>query len=210
MRDITPELDQYASEHSTAEDALLIELREFTLANVDQPQMQVGHVEGQLLKTLIQISGTKKVLELGTFTGYSALVMAQGLPEDGRLVTCDINAETTAIAQKFWDKSPHGKKIELKLGPALETIQSLDEEFDLVFIDADKSNYINYYHAVLPKVKSGGLIVIDNVLWGGEVLNPKDSRSKLIDELNKIISEDKNVEAVMLTVRDGITIAIKK
>lgn len=210
MRNITPELDQYASKRSTPEDALLVKLREFTYANIDQAQMQVGHVEGQLLKTLVKISGAKKVLELGTFTGYSALAMAMGLPKDGKVITCDIDQKVTAVAQKFWAKSPSGEKIELKLGPALEILQALNEEFDLVFIDADKTNYINYYEAVMPKMRSGGIIIIDNTLRGGRVMNPQSASDKVTAELNNLIAKDDRVEAVILTVRDGITIAIKK
>lgn len=210
MRDIFPKLEDYAKDHSTKEDPLLVALASYTRENVAYPQMQIGHVEGNLLRLLVKLSGAKKILEIGTYTGYSALAMAMSLPEDGKLITLDIDAEVTNVAQKFWDKSPHGKKIELKLGNALETIKNLADDFDFIFIDADKDNYVNYYNAVLPKVKSGGVLVVDNALRGGAVLNPKSPNDKATAKLNDVIAKDDRVEAVVLTVRDGITIAIKK
>jgi caffeoyl-CoA O-methyltransferase len=135
--------------------------------------------------------------------------MAEGLPDDGKLITCDIDPETTKIAKKYWSRSTHGKKIELKLGPALETLKTIEGLFDLVFIDADKVNYINYWELCLPKVRPGGLLVIDNVLWSGSVLNPEDETERAIDEFNKHVYNDKRVEVVMLPIRDGVTLAWK-
>ena len=135
--------------------------------------------------------------------------MAEGLPDDGKLITCDIDPETTQIAKKYWSRSPHGKKIELKLGPALETLKTIEGLFDLVFIDADKVNYINYWELCLPKIRRGGLLVVDNVLWSGSVLNPEDETERAIDEFNNHVYNDKRVEVVMLPIRDGVTLAWK-
>ena len=158
---------------------------------------------------LVRLLRAKRILELGTFTGYSSLLIAEGLPDDGKLITCDIDTETTKIAKKYWSRSPHGKKIELKLGPALETLKTIEGLFDLVFIDADKMNYINYWELCLPKIRRGGLLVIDNVLWSGSVLNPEDETERAIDEFNKHVCTDKRVEVVMLPIRDGVTLAWK-
>jgi caffeoyl-CoA O-methyltransferase len=134
--------------------------------------------------------------------------MAEGLPDDGKLITCDIDPKTTQIAQKYWSRSPHGKKIELKLGPALETLKTIEGSFDLIFIDADKMNYINYWELCLPKIRRGGLLVIDNVLWSGSVLNPEDETERAIAQFNKHVC-DERVEVVMLPIRDGVTLAWK-
>jgi caffeoyl-CoA O-methyltransferase len=157
----------------------------------------------------VRLLRAKRILELGTFTGYSSLIMAEGLPDDGKVITCDIDPVTTEIAKKYWSRSPHGKKIELKLGPALETVKTIVGLFDLVFIDADKVNYINYWELCLPKIRRGGLLVIDNVLWSGSVLNPEDETERAIAEFNKHVSNDERVEVVMLPIRDGVTLAWK-
>ncbi len=203
-------IEKYAVRSSSPERYLFKGLARRTHADTECPQMQVGHLEGNFLRLLVKISGAKRVLEIGTFTGYSALAMAEALPADGRLVTCDIDPKTTAIAQEFWKKSPHGKKIELRLGPALETIRKVRGPLDLVFIDADKTNYLNYWKACLPKMRRGGLLVADNVLWSGKVLRPRDAATRAIVAFNRYVAKDPHVEAVMLTVRDGITLACKK
>lgn len=207
---INPLVDAYAAAHSTEESSLLKELSRETHAKTELPQMLVGHLEGAFLRTLIRVTQAKSVLEIGTFTGYSALAMAEGLGASGKLITCDINAVTTKIAKKYWARSPHGKKITLKLGPALKTIPTLKGKFDLVFIDADKDNYLNYWEACLPRVREGGLIVVDNVLWSGRVLKPKDYTDRVIARFNNFIRRDSRVEIVMLSVRDGMTLAVKK
>ena len=205
------DLHNYVYQHSSPEEEILKELHQVTKKKFPQAiRMISGHVETSLIRILLKISKAKKVLEIGTFTGYSALAMALALPEDGQVITLDIDERSTSLAKEFWNKIPAGKKIELKLGPALETIKNLDNDFDLVFIDADKNNYLNYYEAVFSKVKNGGLIVVDNTLWNGEVLDPQDKQAKAIDGLNQKISQDGRVEAVILTVRDGVTIARKK
>lgn len=210
MRITDPSIDAYTHAHSTEESPLLKELARETHAKTTLPQMLVGHLEGAFLRTLVKISKAKRVLEIGTFTGYSALAMAEGLGASGKIITCDINAETTAIAKKFWARSPHGKKIQLKLGPALETLKTLKGPLDFVFIDADKENYQNYWEASLPLVRPGGLLVVDNVLWSGKVLKPKDYTDRVIARFNNFIRRDSRVEVVMLPVRDGMTLAIKK
>ncbi len=207
---VNPEIESYAARHSSPEPALLKQLVRATWARTEIPQMQVGHLEGSVLRLLMRIARAKRVLEIGTFTGYSALAMAEGLPPDGHLITCDIDPDATAIAQAYWAKSPHGKKIELRLGPATDTVRRLTGSFDAVFIDADKENYLRYWELCLPKVRTGGLLLTDNTLWSGRVLHPKDSSDRAIVAFNRHVAADKRVEAVLLTIRDGLTLAVKK
>jgi len=207
---ISEEIEEYCARHSVRESSLLTELAKETYRSTDLPQMMVGQVEGDFLRLLVRILNAHRILEIGTFTGYSALAMAEGLPEDGKLITLDINSNSTEIAKRYWAQSPHGKKIELKLGPALQTIKTLEGPFDMVFIDADKENYVNYWEASLPKIRSGGILVADNVLWSGRVLHPQESSDKAIVAFNKFVASDSRVESVMLTVRDGMTVAWKR
>ena len=204
---ISDEIDAYANARSTPESALCRELAEETRAKATNPQMMVGNTEGLFLRALVRAMGARRILEIGAFTGYSALAMAEGLPEDGNLITCDIDPESTAIARAFWARSPHGDKIELRLGPALDTIDGLDGPFDLVFIDADKGGYIDYWEAVVPIVRKDGVIVADNVLWSGRVLDPRDPDDKALAAFNEHVAADGRVEQVMLPVRDGISVA---
>lgn len=208
---ISPEISDYCDRMSHHEPSLLSELKKETYAKTEIPHMLVGQVEGRLLKMLVQLIGARYALEIGTFTGYSALSIAEGLPEDGRLITCDINENSTAIARKYFAQSPHSHKITLKMGYALDTIANLPDGIDFVFIDADKENYKNYYDAVLPKLRRGGLIVIDNCLWSGAVLHPstKDPETLAIVQTNELASRDERVENVLLSVRDGINIIRK-
>jgi caffeoyl-CoA O-methyltransferase len=207
---VSEELEDYVGRHCVPADALKQALKKETYEKTSAPGMQSGQVEGTLLRMLVQLSGARRVLEIGTFTGYSALSMAEGLPDDGELITCDIDPEATAMAQKYWDQSPHGAKIRLRLAPALDTIATLEDGLDFVFIDADKHNYPNYYEACLPKVRTGGLIAVDNVLWSGAVLDPQDETTRIIDQFNQTVAADDRVDVVMLTVRDGITLARKR
>jgi caffeoyl-CoA O-methyltransferase len=209
-RFIDQEVEAYAKRRTQQEPVLLQTLETETWKTMEWPQMLSGRLSGRFLKLLVQISGAKNVLEVGTFTGYSALCLAEGLPENGRVITCDINEKCAKLAQKYFDQSPHGKKIALKLGPALTTIAQFDGLIDLAFIDGDKVNYQNYYEALVNKVRPGGLIVIDNCLWSGLVLAPTDPSSIAIDSLNELISRDERVENVILTVRDGLNIVRKK
>ena len=203
-------VEAYAEEHTTAPDALLAELAAETRATMAAPQMLTGTIEGRFLELLVAGSGAKRVLEIGTFTGYSALSMAAALPEDGRIDTLDIEPKHAEVAQRYFDRSPHGSKITLHLGPALETIAKLEGEFDFVFIDADKPNYDAYYEAVLPRLSERGLIAIDNTLWSGRVLDPPDETTTLIAALNDKLAADDRVVAVQLTVRDGVTLVRRR
>jgi caffeoyl-CoA O-methyltransferase len=203
-------LEEYAERHSTAPDPLLAELAQETKETMSSPQMLTGPIEGRFLELLIAGTGAKRVLEIGTFTGYSALSMAAALPPGGRIDTLDIEPKHAEVAQRYFDRSPHGDKITLHLGPALETIGSLEGEFDFVFIDADKDNYDAYYEAVLPRLSQGGLIAIDNTLWSGRVLDPPDETTKLIAALNDKLAADDRVVVVQLTVRDGVTLVRRR
>ena len=207
---VDEKLEAYALRHSRPESKLFKKLVRETYARTRLPQMQVGHLEGSFLRLLVKISHARKILEIGTFTGYSALAMAEGLPKNGRLMTCDIDLETTKIARSFWAQSPHGKKITLKIGLAVETLKKLKGPWDMVFIDADKENYTRYWELCLPKVRRGGLIAVDNVLWSGRVLNPEEATDHAMVAFNKRVLRDKRVEALMLPIRDGMTLAVKK
>jgi caffeoyl-CoA O-methyltransferase len=207
MRDLVlPEIEVYAEAHSAAESAVCRALREETYRTMDLPQMVVGPLEGAFLKVMAQMVRAGHVLEIGTFTGYSALCLAEALPETGRVLTCEVDPDAAAIARKYFAKSPHGNKIELRMGPALETLRSLNGPFDLIFIDADKGNYLNYYRRALELVGETGVILIDNVLWSGDVLlrPPPDRSTAVIQELNRTIAEDPGVTAVLVTIRDGV------
>jgi len=204
------DIDRYAEEHSTPPAAFLAELAAETVAETDAPTMMVGPVEGRFLEALVSMSRARRVLEIGMFTGYSALSMAAALPPDGRLITCDINPASEAIARRHIEASPYADKIEIRMGPALETLSRLDGPFDFVFIDADKTNYRNYYEAVLPKLSDNGFVAVDNVLWSGKVLYADepdvDDDTRAIAEFNDFVRNDPRVVAVMLTVRDGVTL----
>ena len=205
-------IEEYATAHTTPPADLLNELEAYTIANCEFPQMLVGRLEGTLLKILVKLTGARRILEIGLYTGYSALFMAEALPDDGEIISCEINPDNAKVAQSFLDRSPHGHKIKIRLGPALETIKGLPAEavFDLVFVDADKENYTNYYEAVMPKLRSGGIIVADNVLWSGNVLKPKEATDRAIVAFNNHIQQDARTENVMLTVRDGVMLAVKR
>ena len=210
MNFIDEAVEQFAHDHTEPENDLYVRLRDETYAEMDSPQMQVGRIEGRFLKMLVRLTGARRILEIGMFTGYSALMMAEGLPDDGQLITCDVNPRAEAIARRYFSESPHGHKIEVRMGPALETIKSLTAPIDMVFIDADKTNYSNYYEAVLPLLKPGGLIVADNVLWSGRVLNPASADDHAIVAFDKLVQSDSRVENVCLTVRDGMMLAWKR
>jgi caffeoyl-CoA O-methyltransferase len=204
-------VEEYAVQHTTVLLDLFERLEAETREKTTAPQMMVGRLEGGFLAALVRLSRAKRILELGTFTGYSSISMASALPDDGRIITCDVDPDATAIARRYMDESGHGDKIEIRLGPALETIDALDGPFDLVFIDADKPNYENYYEAVLPKLADHGLVIADNVLWSGRVVEADgDDSTQAIKAFNEHVKNDPRVVSVMLTVRDGMTLVQKR
>ncbi|HEY1371790.1 MAG TPA: class I SAM-dependent methyltransferase [Candidatus Binatia bacterium] len=210
MLPVPEEIEAYAERHTRGMSDLHATVWKDTYEKTKSPRMMVGPLEGAFLRLLVRITAAKRVLEIGMFTGYSALAWAEALPEGGRLVTCDVNPETTKMAQGYFEKSPHGHKIEVRLGPALDTLKTLQGPFDICFIDADKTGYDAYYDACLPLTRQGGLIVLDNMMQAGKVLNPTDDRVRAVDALNKRIQKDPRVENVLLPVRDGIMLAYKR
>ena len=211
MNLLDPALDQYTHDHTTPRGPIFDALRDVTFATMKSPNMQVGRVEGALLALLCRLMGARRVLEIGTFTGFSALAMAEALPDDGALLTCDIDPEATATARSFFDRSPHGRKIQILLGPALATIAALPHDpFDLAFIDADKEHYTEYYEAILPRIRPGGLMVADNTLWSGKVLAPQAETDHAIVRFNAHVTADPRVDNVLLSVRDGMMLAYRR
>lgn len=213
MKDLVPpSIEAYAEVHSWAESGLCRALREETVRTMEFSQMVVGPLEGALLKMMVRLVGATRVLEIGMFTGYSALCFAEALPAAGRIITCEIDEKPAALARQYFSRSPQGGKIEVRMGPALETLRDLTGPFDLIFIDADKVNYVNYYRRALELVSASGVILIDNVLWSGDVLKqpPPDQSTAVIQELNRVVSTDPNVDAVLVTVRDGVLIVKPK
>ena len=209
MEFLDEKIEEYAFNHTSYEGNLLKSLEEETYEKLEIPQMTTGRIEARFLKLLARLVGAKRILEIGTFAGYSALSMAEALPEDGELITCEIDPEAIVFAKRYFDLSPHGKKIALLEGAALDSLKSISGPFDMAFIDADKENYSNYYEAILPMIRYGGLIAVDNVLWSGRVLDPKDKSDKAIHQFNERVIQDKRVESVLLTVRDGLNCIIK-
>lgn len=209
---IGPELEAYVAAHTSAEGPLLARLRAETQASLTDPQMQVGPVEGALLRLIVALARPRTVLELGTFSGYSAIAMAAALPEGGRLITCDIDPVATAVARRYFAEAGLAGRVELRLGPALDSIAALAREGvrpDLVFIDADKPSYVAYWDAVLPLLPVGGLVVADNTLWSGKVVHPVEASDHAIVAFNARVVADPRVEHVLLSVRDGVMIARK-
>ncbi len=208
---VDPALEAYTEAHTTAQPPLLAELEAETKRSLDSPGMMVGAVEGRFLQVLVWITGARRVLEIGTFSGYSALSMAAGLPPDGRIVSCEIEPRHAEVARRFVADSAFSDRIEIRLGPALETIADLAGPFDLVFIDADKTSYAAYYEAVLPKLADRGLIVVDNTLWSGRVLDDTDDGvdTVAIRAFNDLVANDARVVCVQLPVRDGVTLLAK-
>ena len=205
---VDPRVETYSEEHTTPDGELFDRLAAETREKTTAPQMMVGRLEGRFLGVLVSSLRAQRVLELGTFTGYSSISMALALPLGGRVVSCDVNEETTAIARRYAEEAGVADRIEYRLGPGLETIAQLDGTFDLVFIDADKPNYINYYEATLPLLADGGLIVVDNTLWSGRVVDEddQDESTRAIRALNDHVAKDPRVENVLLTVRDGMNL----
>lgn len=209
MIDFTEGIQEYAIKHSDREASILYDLTEATRDAVKGPAKISGHIVGTFLRMLVQITNSKSILEIGTFSGYSSLAMAMGLPEDGKLVTLDNNKEMAALAREYWDRTHLGKLIELKLGDVVETLKEVEGPFDMAFIGGTKNDYVDYWDAAVEKVKSGGIIVVDNVLLSGTVLNPKDEMAKTIDAFNEHVRYDQRVQRLMLTLHDGLTLARK-
>jgi len=208
---VDPEVEAYAEAHTEPPDDVLARLAEETRERTEIPQMMVGPVEGRFLGFLVRALRAKRVLEVGTFTGYSSISMARALPPDGSSTSVDVNAETTDIARRYAAEAGVADLIDYRVGPGREVLAELEGPFDLVFIDADKDGYVDYYEAALPLLADEGLIVSDNVLWSGRVVSePDDDSTRAIQHFNEHVRNDDRVETVMLTVRDGMTLVRKR
>ena len=211
--DIVPEpIEGYAADHTTPPEPLLAAVADETRRTLQSPQMLTGTIEGRFLEMLVYASGARRVLELGTYSGYSALSMAAGLAPGGHIDTCEVEERHAEVARRYIEQSPHADKITIHLGPALETIERLEGDFDFVFIDADKPNYVNYYEAVLPRLTERGLIAADNTLWSGRVVDEdaQEEGTLAIRAFNEHVRSDPRVTSVMLSVRDGVTLVRPK
>jgi len=210
MHFISQDLENYIEQHSEKEPELLAALNKETYQKVLLPRMLSGHFQGRVLSMLSKLIRPVNILEIGTYTGYSALCLCEGMQENGTLHTIDIKEELVDFQRKHFDKSPWGNQIVQHLGEALDIIPTLDMKFDLVFIDADKENYINYFELIVPKMNQGGIILSDNVLWSGKVLeplSPKDISTKILLEYNLLLKNDSRAETVLLPIRDGLTVS---
>mgnify|MGYP003637270597 FL=1 len=210
MHFISPELEDYIEQHSEKEPALLAALNKETYQKILLPRMLSGHFQGRVLSMLAKLIRPVNILEIGTYTGYSALCLCEGMQDNGQLHTIDIKEELVDFQRKHFDKSPWGKQIFQHLGSAIDIIPTLDIKFDLVFIDADKENYLNYWELIVPKMNKGGIILSDNVLWSGKVLEPlqkNDTSTQVLLEYNALLKNDLRVETVLLPIRDGLTVS---
>ncbi|MGH8775706.1 MAG: O-methyltransferase [Jiangellaceae bacterium] len=211
---LTDELHAYIVEHGTPPDDLQQRLIDETAALGGVSKMQTAPEQGAFMTLLCRLSGARAAIEVGTFTGYSALAIARGLPDDGHLLCCDVSEEWTAIARRYWEEAGVGDKIELRIGPALDTLRSLPsaEEFDLAYIDADKESYVAYADEIVPRLRSGGLLLVDNTLWSGEVADPEivDDNLVAIRAFNNTLAADGRLEVVVLPIADGLTLARKR
>ncbi|MGW5054671.1 O-methyltransferase [Actinokineospora sp. NPDC004072] len=214
--DVLPaELSNYLLAHSTPADPVLRDLAAETARTFpDALSMQISHDEGEFLTMLVRLTGARRAIEVGVFTGYSSICIARGLPEDGTLLACDVSEEWTAVARRYWERAGVAEKIDLRLAPALETLQGLplEESYDIAFIDADKVSYPAYYEEIVTRLRPGGVVLLDNVLRGGRVLNPDpaDEATAAILRTNELVVADSRVDVVMLPLRDGVTIARKR
>ena len=210
MHFISQELEDYIEKHSEKEPDLLAALNKETYQKILLPRMLSGHFQGRVLSMLSKLIRPVNILEIGTFTGYAALCLCEGMQENGQLHTIDIKEELETIQRKYFDKSPWGSQIFQHLGEAIAIIPTLELKFDLVFIDADKENYLNYFELILPKMNKGGIILSDNVLWSGKVLEPlqkNDISTKVLLEYNELLKNDPRIETVLLPIRDGLTVS---
>lgn len=210
MHFISQELEDYIEKHSQNEPELLAQLNKETYQKILLPRMLSGHFQGRVLSMLSKLIRPVTVLEIGTYTGYASLCLCEGLQENGQLHTIDIKEELVDFQRKYFDKSPWGNQIFQHLGEAISIIPNLDLKFDLVFIDADKENYLNYFEMIVPKMNKGGIILSDNVLWSGKVLEPlqkNDSSTESLIRYNELLKNDPRVETVLLPIRDGLTVS---
>ncbi len=210
MHFISEELENYVALHSEDEPKLLAELNRETHQKILKPRMLSGHFQGRVLSMLSKLVNPKNILEIGTYTGYATLCLAEGLQENGTIDTLDNNEELFNFQRKYFDKSSYGNQIVQHLGNALDIIPTLDKKYDLVFIDADKENYINYFNVILPKINKGGIILSDNVLWSGKVLEEvkkNDKSTHILLKYNQLLKQSDKVETVLLPIRDGLTVS---
>jgi predicted O-methyltransferase YrrM len=210
MHFLPEEIDDYVVNHSQQEPEILHHLSKETWQKVLNPRMLSGAFQGRVLSMISKLVKPLIILEIGTYTGYSALCLAEGMAENGKIITIDKNEELETLQNKYFEKSGYRNQIEQKVGNALEIIPKIDQKFDLVFIDADKANYLNYFHLIIDKMNSGGIILSDNVLWSGKIieeLDPKDLDTKVLLEYNKLLNSDDRIETVLLPIRDGLTIS---
>jgi caffeoyl-CoA O-methyltransferase len=210
MHFLPEKIDDYVVKHSQQEPQLLKELVRETWQKVLNPRMISGAFQGRVLSMIAKLVNPKTILEIGTYTGYSALCLAEGLQEDGIIFTIDKNEELETLQNKYFEKSGFRNQIQQLVGDATQIIPTIDKKFDLVFIDADKSNYINYFHLIIDKMNPGGIILSDNVLWSGKIvehLNPKDKDTKILLEYNRLLNTDHRIETVLLPIRDGLTVS---
>ncbi len=207
-----PEMDRYLENHTSAEPALLKQLRKETYQKTTQPHMISGYLQGRFLSILSQMAQPQNILEIGTFTGYATLCLAEGLAKDGKITTVDVNEELSYLPKKYFQESEYRDQINFHLEDAAQFLKKTTEEFDFIFIDADKENYVEYFLLLKDKIKSGAVLLFDNVLWYGKVLeeNPKQKSTQIIQLLNEMISKDRNFENLILPLRDGLHIVRKK
>jgi caffeoyl-CoA O-methyltransferase len=210
MHFLPEEIDNYVVNHSQQEPEILQELSKETWQKVLNPRMLSGAFQGRILSMISKLIRPTSILEIGTYTGYSALCLAEGMSSEGKIITIDKNEELETLQNKYFEKSGYRNQIEQRVGNAVNIIPKIDRKFDLVFIDADKSNYINYFHLIIDKMNSGGIILSDNVLWSGkivEALDPKDIDTTVLLAYNKLLNSDDRIETVLLPIRDGLTIS---
>jgi caffeoyl-CoA O-methyltransferase len=210
---VTPAVNDYLLAHSEPADDVLRDLAEETRRDLGgQAGMQISHDEGELLTMLVRLTGARQAVEVGTFTGYSSICIARGLPADGHLLCCEVSEDYTAVARRYWERAGVDDRIELRIAPAVETLRSLPAEphLDFAFIDADKTGYASYVEEILPRLRPGGLMVLDNMLWHGEVLDPQEDDGRAVAALNDALLADDRVDVVLLPVRDGVSLARKR
>jgi caffeoyl-CoA O-methyltransferase len=210
---VDPAINDYLVAHSEPADDVLRDLAEETHRELArQSGMQISHDEGELLTMLVRLTGARQAVEVGTFTGYSSICIARGLPADGHLLCCDVSEEYTSVARRYWDRAGVNDRIELRIAPAVETLQALPSEptLDFAFIDADKTGYASYVAEIVPRLHPGGLMVLDNMLWSGRVLDPQDDNARAVADLNAALLADDRLDVVLLPVRDGVSLARKR